>query len=59
MKSIYDNLGAVISFSIIVLLVQNFIGEKEAEYTVLFTLLGMVLINRNKIIDFLKSWKME
>lgn len=59
MQSIYDNLGAVIGFSIIVLLVQNFIGEKEAEYTVLFTLLGMVLINSNKIIDFLKSWKMK
>lgn len=57
MESIYKNLGAVIAFSIIVFLVQNFVGEKAGEYTVLFTLFSMLLLNSEKVLNVAKSFK--
>lgn len=57
MESIYQNLGAVIGFSVIVLLVQNFIGEKAGEYTVLFTLLTMLILNVDKVVNLANSFK--
>lgn len=57
MESIYRNLGAVIGFSIVVLLVQNFFGEKAGQYTVLFTLFSMLLLNSEKIVNFAESFK--
>ena len=55
METIYKSMGAIVGFSVIVLLIQNFIGEKEAQYTVLFTLLSMVLINSGKIVNLAKK----
>ena len=57
MKEIYKNLGAVIGFSIVVLLVQSFIGEKAGEYTVLFTLFSMLILNSGKLLTFAESFK--
>lgn len=57
MESIYKNLGVVIGFSVIVLLVQNFVGEKAGEYTVLFTLFSMLLLNAEKLQGFIESFK--
>lgn len=56
MESIYKNLGAVIGFSVIVLLVQNFISEKAGEYTVLLTLVTMLLVNVGKFTDFASNF---
>ena len=55
METIYKSMGAIVGFSVIVLLIQNFIGEKEAQYTVLFTLLSMVLINSGKIATLIEK----
>lgn len=55
METIYKSMGAIVGFSVIVLLIQNFIGEKQAQYTVLFTLMGMLLINSDKIVSFAKK----
>lgn len=57
METIYKSLGAIIGFSVIVLLVQNFVGEKAAEYTVLFTLLTMLLLNVDKVTKITNSLK--
>ena len=54
-ETIYKSMGAIVGFSVIVLLIQNFIGEKQAQYTVLFTLIGMLLINSDKIVSFAKK----
>lgn len=57
MESIYKNLGAVIGFSVVVLLVQNFVGEKAGQYTVLFTLLTMLILNVDKVVNVANSFK--
>lgn len=57
MQTVYDNLGAVIGFSIIALLVQNFIGDKAAQYMILLTLLTMLLVNSDKLVSFAQSFK--
>lgn len=55
MENLYNNLGTIIGFAIVVLLVQNFVGEKAGEYTVLFTLFSMLLINSDKVTNLLKN----
>ena len=57
MESIYKNFGAILGFSVIVLLVQNFVGEKAGEYTVLFTLVSMLVLNSGKVTNVLNSFK--
>ena len=57
MEEVYKQMGTVIGFSIVVLLVQNFIGEKAGQYTVLFTLFSMLLLNSNKLVTFTQSFK--
>ena len=53
MEIIYENLGIIIGFSILTILIQNFIGDKASEMFVLVALLSVVLVNSNKISDFL------
>ena len=53
MAIIYENLGTIIGFSVLVLLVQNFISDKASEAFVLLALFSVVLINSNKIKNFL------
>lgn len=54
MKIIYENLGTIIAFSVLVLLIQNFISDKASEAFVLLALLSVVLVNSDKISEFLK-----
>lgn len=58
MKVVYNSLGAIIGFTVVVLIIQNFVGEKASQYTVLFTLLGMLILNANKLLSFSKSFKL-
>ena len=53
MEIIYENLGVIIGFSVLTLLIQNFIGDKASESMVLMALISVVLVNSNKIRDFL------
>lgn len=56
MQEIYKNMGAILGFSVIVLLVQNFVGEKAGEYTVLFTLFSMLILNVDKVVSLADSF---
>lgn len=53
MEVVYENLGIIIGFSVLTLLIQNFIGDKASESMVLMALLSVVLVNSNKIREFL------
>lgn len=57
MQTLYKSMGAIIGFSIIVLLVQNFVSEKAAQYTVLLTLMTMLILNSGKVLDFAEKVK--
>lgn len=57
MKHIYDNLSAIVGFTVIVFLIQNFVGEKSAEYMVLFVLFGMLILNSEKLINVLSKFE--
>ena len=59
MQTLYESMGAIIGFSAVVLVIQNFIGEKAAQYTVLFTLMSMLILNSDKILDFTNKVKGE
>ena len=58
MEIIYHSLGAIIGFTIVILIIQNFVGEKASQYTVLFTLIGMLILNANKLLNFANSFKL-
>ena len=53
MEIVYENLGIIIGFSVLTILVQNFIGDKASEAMVLMALLSVVLVNASKIKEFL------
>ena len=57
MQTLYESMGAIIGFSAVVLVIQNFVGEKAAQYTVLFTLMSMLLLNSDKILNFANKVK--
>ena len=57
MQSLYESMGAIVGFSAIVLVIQNFVGEKAAQYTVLFTLMSMLILNSDKILNFANKVK--
>lgn len=56
MENIYQSLGTIIGFSILVILVQNFIGDKASESFVLITLLSMLILNSTMVVSFFKSF---
>lgn len=53
METIYESLGVIVGFSVLILLVQNFISEKASEGLVLIVLLSVVLVNSDNIRAFL------
>ena len=53
MEVIYENLGIIIGFSVLIILIQNFISEKASEAAVLITLISVVLVNSDKLANFL------
>lgn len=55
MESVYKNLGAVIGFTVIILLIQNFFDDKTAQNVTLLTLFTMLILNANKLVDFTKK----
>ena len=55
MQGLYENLGVIIGFSTLVLLVQNFISDKASEAFVLIALLSVLLINSDKVVGFLNK----
>ena len=59
MQSLYESMGAIVGFSAIVLVIQNFVGEKAAQYTVLLTLMSMLILNSDKILNFANKVKGE
>lgn len=48
-ETIYKNFGAILGFTVIVLLVENFLGEKASQWTIILTLIGMLLLNADKV----------
>ena len=59
MQLLYESMGAIVGFSAIVLVIQNFVGEKAAQYTVLLTLISMLILNSDKILNFANKVKGE
>lgn len=57
LNTIYENLGVVIAYSVVILVVQNFLGEKASQLTVLITILSMLLFNSDKFASFADSFK--
>ena len=57
MQTLYESMGAIIGFSAVVLVIQNFVGEKAAQYTVLLTLISMLILNSDKILNFANKVK--
>ena len=59
METVYKHMGAIVGFSVITLLIQNFLSDEFAEKMVLITLLGVVLINSNKIVEFANNFTLK
>ena len=57
METVYKSMGAIVGFSVIVLVIQNFVGEKAAQYTVLLTLMTMLILNADKVVNFANKVK--
>lgn len=56
MEGIYNNMSFIIGFLVLVLVVQNFFGEKGSEKFVLLILFSMVILNADKFGSWLKSF---
>ena len=56
MEEIYKNMGFIIGFLSLVLIVQNFFGEKGSENFVLLILISMIIINADKFGSWLNSF---
>lgn len=52
MQEIYKSMGAVVGFSVLTLIIQNFISDKAAQNFVLLVLLSMLIINSGKVVKF-------
>lgn len=57
MESIYKHLGVIIGYTVIILIIQNILGEKAGESMVLFTLFSMLILNSEKVVNSLKSFQ--
>ena len=53
MVKIYESMGVMIGFCFLIMLVQNFIGDKASETLVLICLVSVLLANTNKLTGFL------
>lgn len=49
MENVFNNMGTIVGFLIIVFLIQSFGGENVSSKTVLFILFSMVILNANKL----------
>lgn len=55
MKNLYNSMKAIIGFLFITVLVSSFFGEKAAQNSVLFILLGMLILNADSFIKVLEN----
>ena len=55
METLYKNMGIVIGFLILILIVQQFLGDKEATMLVGLTLLGSLLLNIDGIVAMFEN----
>lgn len=51
METLYNNIGVIIGFLVLVLLVQGFISDKAATAFVTITLLGALVFNADTIVS--------
>ena len=57
MNNIYNGLGFIIGYLIIMLAFLTIFGEKATEAFLVLTLISMILFNSNKFISLLNSLK--
>ena len=57
MENFYNSMKTIIIFLIIMILISVMVGEKSAQNMAMFILLGMLLINSDNIVTFLKKLK--
>lgn len=55
METLYKNMGIVVGFLILILIVQQFLGDKEASMLVGLTLLGSLLLNIDGIVSMFEN----
>ena len=54
-EGIYNGMGAVIGFTVIVLLCENFVSPKFAQNMILIVLFGMLILNSGNIVNLAKK----
>ena len=57
MENFYNSMKTIIIFLIIMIMISVMVGEKSAQNMAMFILLGMLLINSDNIVTFLKKLK--
>ena len=57
MQTLYESMGAIVGFSVLTLLIQNFISDKAAQYFVLLSLLSVLILNSDKFVNFANAVK--
>lgn len=57
MENFYNSMKAIIIFLIIMIMISVMVGEKSAQNMAMFILLGMLLLNSDKIVTFLEKLK--
>lgn len=55
MQELYNSMGAILGFSCIVLIVQNFVSDNAAQKLIMLTLLSMLLLNSDNVVNFAKK----
>ena len=55
MKTLYEDIGVIMGFLLLVFIVNSLVGEKASEAFCLLTLLTMVILNSGKITSFLSN----
>lgn len=55
-NAVYQNGKQILGFLVIVLIFSMSAGEKPTQIMVLIVLLGMILVNSNEFITFLKDF---
>ena len=56
MDKLYESMGIMIAFCFLIMLVQNFIGDKASETLVLVCLVSVLLANVDKTTNFVKNF---
>ena len=57
MKTLYESMGAIVGFSVLTLLIQNFVSDKASQYFIALVLVSILIFNSDKIVKFAESIK--